>query len=170
MSMACLRRHCRCALGARYVIPDYAHPDWKLPATANERTYLQQTFNARPIDPQPDPVLQALAQPGTADLVHFACHGQAESEHIGHARSVLEGRVEGADFVPTYLEAATVDTFARLRDPQLVQPIVFLNACQAGRAGYKLTGIGGFAHAFLRAGAGAFVGTLWSVGDEPAFF
>lgn len=47
--------------------------------------------------------------------------------------------------------------------------MVFLNACQAGRAGYKLTGIGGFAQAFLKGGAGAFVGTLWSVGDEPAF-
>jgi CHAT domain-containing protein len=46
--------------------------------------------------------------------------------------------------------------------------MVVLNACQAGRQNWKLTGIGGFAQAFLRRGAGAFVGTLWSVGDAPA--
>jgi hypothetical protein len=154
---------------ARFIIPDYPHPDWKLPGTVLEREYVQQAFNALAIEPQPNPVTQVLAQPGAVDLLHFACHGEAESDNITHARIVLEGRVEGPNFVPTYLEAATVDTFARFRDPEHVQPIVFLNACQAGRGGYKLTGIGGFAQAFLRAGAGAFVGTLWSVGDEPAF-
>jgi len=41
-------------------------------------------------------------------------------------------------------------------------------ADRARRAGYKLTGIGGFSQAFLRKGAGAFVGTLWSVSDAPA--
>jgi CHAT domain-containing protein len=46
--------------------------------------------------------------------------------------------------------------------------MVVVNACQAGRAGYKLSGVGGFANAFLTGGAGAFVGTLWSVGDNPA--
>ena len=47
-------------------------------------------------------------------------------------------------------------------------PVIVLNACQVGRQGYQLTGNGGFAQAFLKAGAGAFVGTLWSVGDQPA--
>jgi hypothetical protein len=155
---------------ARYVIPDYPHPDWKLPSTVRERAYLQKTFSAQPVDPQPDPVLQVLAKPGSADLLHFACHGEADSQNISRARIVLQGRVEGQNFVPTYLDAATVNTFARLRSPERLQPIVFLNACQAGRAGYKLTGIGGFAQSFLKAGAGAFIGTLWSVGDEPAFF
>jgi CHAT domain-containing protein len=45
---------------------------------------------------------------------------------------------------------------------------VVLNACQIGRARWRLTNIGGFPAAFLRRGAGAFVGTLWSVGDQPA--
>jgi CHAT domain-containing protein len=48
------------------------------------------------------------------------------------------------------------------------RPLVFVNACQVGRAGYKLTGLGGFAQAFLGAGAGIFARTLWSVGDELA--
>ncbi len=48
------------------------------------------------------------------------------------------------------------------------QPIVLLNACQIGRTGYALTGISGFAQAFLKGGVGAFIGSLWSVGDRPA--
>jgi hypothetical protein len=154
---------------ARYVIPDYPHPDWQLPETAKERLYLEHTFSATALEPQPNPVRVALAQPGTMDLLHFACHGEAESDNITHARLVLQGRVEGANFVPTHLNASVVATFARLRGDDGVQPIVFLNACQAGRAGYHLTGIGGFAQAFLCAGAGAFIGSLWSVGDQPAF-
>lgn len=154
---------------ARYVIPKYPDPSMQLPATLNERLYLEQTFMATAIEPQPNPVREALTQPGAFDLVHFACHGEADSQAIAHARIVLQGRMEG-EFVPSYLNASTVESFGRLRADDGVQPIVFLNACQAGRAGYQLTGIGGFAQAFLRAGAGAFVGTLWSVGDQPAFF
>jgi hypothetical protein len=155
---------------ARYVIPVYAHPDWALPETAHERTYLEKSFRATAIDPQPNPLRKALSAEGSFDLLHFACHGEAESDNISYARVVLEGRVEGPNFVPAHLNASTVETFGRLKGADGVQPLVFLNACQAGRAGYKLTGIGGFAQAFLRAGAGAFVGTLWSVGDEPAFW
>jgi hypothetical protein len=154
---------------ARYVIPDYVDPELQLPSTLNERLYLEQTFAAVPIEPQPNPLRAALTAPGTFDLLHFACHGEADSSAISQARIVLAGRDEG-ELVRTYMNASTVETFARLRGADGVQPIVFLNACQAGRAGYQLTGIGGFAQAFLKAGAGAFVGTLWSVDDQPAFF
>ncbi len=47
-------------------------------------------------------------------------------------------------------------------------PIVFLNACQAGSEGYSLTGIGGWAQQFIKVGASAFIGTLWSVTDVEA--
>ena len=43
-----------------------------------------------------------------------------------------------------------------------------LNACQAGRAGELLTTVGGFAKAFLDAGASAFVSCLWSVQEQPS--
>ena len=33
---------------------------------------------------------------------------------------------------------------------------------------YALTGVSGFAQAFLKGGAGAFIGSLWAVGDRPA--
>ncbi len=57
---------------------------------------------------------------------------------------------------------------SNLRNSDGNRPLVFVNACQVGRLGYKLTGLGGFAQAFLTAGAGVFAGTLWSVGDHPA--
>ena len=43
-----------------------------------------------------------------------------------------------------------------------------LNACQVGRAGELLTTVGGFAKAFLDAGASAFVSCLWSVQEQPS--
>ena len=50
---------------------------------------------------------------------------------------------------------------------------MFINACQTGRTGAGLGGVGGFADAFLRpgskCGAGAFIGALWSVDDKLAF-
>ncbi|HYA13932.1 MAG TPA: CHAT domain-containing protein [Syntrophales bacterium] len=48
------------------------------------------------------------------------------------------------------------------------RPLVFLNACQIGQGGMSLTGIGGWASRFLAAGAGAFIGPLWSVYDQSA--
>jgi hypothetical protein len=155
---------------ARYIIPDYPHPDWKLPATQVERRYLEQTFHATAITPQPNPVREALKGPAAFDLLHFAGHGMAENGNIAHAQILLEGRVENNNFIPVYLSATTVEQFANLRgaEPGGNRPMVVLNACQAGRAGYVLTRIGGFASAFLTRGAGIFVAALWSVGDQPA--
>lgn len=49
------------------------------------------------------------------------------------------------------------------------KPLIFLNACHTGRGAPSLTGMGGLASAFLKAGAGAFVGSLWSLEDEQAY-
>jgi len=46
--------------------------------------------------------------------------------------------------------------------------MVVVNARQSSRQSWQLTAVGGFAQAFLQAGAGIFVGTLWSVVDRPA--
>jgi hypothetical protein len=153
---------------ARYVIPDYKNPNLQLPETKLERDFLVREFGASAIEPQPNPVRQSLEQPGNFDLLHFACHGEADSGDITDAQVVLEDRIEGQNFVNTFLNAATVGAFANLKAEDGQQPMIVLNACQAGRAGYTLTGIGGFAEGFLRGGAGLFVGTLWSVGDFPA--
>jgi CHAT domain-containing protein len=48
------------------------------------------------------------------------------------------------------------------------RPLVFLNACQTGRADVGLVRLGGWATASLASRAGSFVGTLWSVRDGAA--
>jgi len=154
---------------ARYVIPHYPHPDWDLPGTRDEEKFLKKRFAAKPVPPEAAAVRDLLGKPGSFDLLHFAGHGFAESKDIANAQIMMEGRLDGqGNYLPAYLSATTVEQFADLSLPEGLRPIVVLNACQAGRAGYRLTSIGGFAQAFLKGRAGAFVGALWSVGDAPA--
>lgn len=80
----------------------------------------------------------------------------------------MQGRVEGSKYIRDYLNASTAEFHSNFKFDERPRPMIFLNACQLGRASYKLTGTGGFARAFLRSGASAFVGALWSVGDHPA--
>lgn len=152
----------------RYVVPDYPHPDDKLPEARAERRFLERTFDAQEVEPQPAAVRKLLRGPGAFDLLHFACHGVADSGDIGHAALLLEGRVEGGNVIPSSIDVATVRETSRLRDEAGNRPLVVLNACQVGRLGFSLTRVGGFAEAFLRRGAGAFIGSLWSVGDRSA--
>ncbi|HEV2840863.1 MAG TPA: CHAT domain-containing protein [Chthoniobacterales bacterium] len=152
---------------ARYVIPHYPHPDYVLPEAEQEYQFLEHEFGATSVEPKSDAVRKLLSEPGSFDLLHFACHGVADQDNIANAQLLMEGRVEGSSYIPDHFSATTAEAHANLRSDGAA-PIIVLNACQAGRAGYKLTGIGGFARAFLRRGAGAFIGTLWSVGDSPA--
>jgi hypothetical protein len=152
----------------RYIAPDYPHPDYKLPQAQAEATYLARTLGATAVVPQLNDVRKLLHQGGAFDLLHFAGHGVAEHDNIANAQLMLEGWVENGNYLPAYLSATTVEQFAQLDDAQGHRPIVVINACQAGRAGYKLSGMGGFARAFLTGKAGVFVGALWSVGDQPA--
>ena len=152
---------------ARYIVPDYPDPDWALPETTAERDFLEDTFGATAVTPAQREVRELLRKPGAFDLLHFAGHGLAEVEDISDAQILLEGRMEDGRFVQDPLSARTVAGFANLANKDGA-PIVVLNACQVGRQGYELTSIGGFSDAFLDAGAGVFVSSLWSVGDTPA--
>jgi hypothetical protein len=153
---------------ARYVIPDYPDRRYALPDAQAEGTFLEKAFGATAVVPQPTPVRELLSTKGAFDLLHFAGHGAAETEAITEARLLLQGRIEDGRYIEAPLTTTTVNTRANLRGADGSRPLVVLNACQAGRLGYGLTGIGGFAQAFLNGGAGAFVGTQWSVGDVPA--
>lgn len=152
---------------ALYVIPRYPDPRIRLPQAELEARFLKEQFDAEAVEPQPAPVRQLISRPGHFDLLHFACHGEAEQDNISNARLLLEGRVEDGRYVPDSLSSTTVASYCNLKG-EGNRPMVVLNACQIGREGYSLTGTGGFAEAFLRGGAGVFVGTLWAVGDSPA--
>jgi hypothetical protein len=158
---------------ARFVIPEYPSEEWALPETAEERTYLESTFGATPIEPHLNPVRKAISTPGTFDLLHFAGHGIATGGSVSDSRIMLEGSmVPGAagqpEYEPEELESTTIGQFADLQSRDGSRPIVVLNACQVGRLGRQLTSTGGFAEAFIGGSAGLFLSSLWSVMDEPA--
>jgi CHAT domain-containing protein len=138
-----------------------------LPEAKAEAEHLRDQYGFAPVEPTAAAVRQFLSA-GDFDVLHFACHGEAEQENVANAVLLMEGRLEGSNYIRDYLNVSTVEFHSRFQNSQHPGPIIFLNACQVGRAGYKLTGTGGFARAFLRRGASAFVGALWSVGDHPA--
>jgi CHAT domain-containing protein len=110
----------------------------------------------------------ALLQSGEFDLLHFVGHGTASTNEIVDAQLLLEGSVDTHEnYCREPLRVSVVARYLRC-DHSDGGPLVFLNACQAGRLGHQLTSLGGFATAFLDNGAGAFVSSLWSVGDRLA--
>jgi hypothetical protein len=151
------------------VVPQYpAGSGYELAETEGEFAFLQQTFDATRLNPQPMDVQHIIERPGEFDLLHFAGHGFAEIKDIGNSQIMLEGQVQDNAWVANYFSSNRVESYADLRQSDGNRPMVVLNACQVGRGGYKLTSMGGFAQAFIRQQAGAFISSLWSVGDAPA--
>ncbi|MGW0335967.1 NACHT N-terminal Helical domain 1-containing protein [Streptomyces sp. NPDC003011] len=100
--------------------------------------------------------LTRLIEGGGVGLLHFACHNA-----FGPGGS----RVTMADgpFDPIDLSFA-----AELRSLRDNHPLVFFNACRsAGEIDWFGADLG-WAQQFLRAGAGAFIGTLWPVRSRSA--
>jgi hypothetical protein len=102
-------------------------------------------------------VLEALAS-GIYDGWHFTGHGADYREDPDRAELLLEDR-------PALTPRDLLGEAANLK---LQNPIVFQNACQSSRGGFSLTGVGGWARRFMEAGAGAFIGTHWSISDRAA--
>ncbi len=151
----------------RSLIPDYLDPAYVLAHTAAESEFLTDRFGATPLRATPAGV-RKLLRSGDFDLLHFAGHGMADPADIADAKVLLQGRRKAGAVIQEYLSATTVSENAAWAKPGAARPIVVLNACQVGRGGEQLSTLGGFAKAFLQSGAGAFVSSLWSVGDEPA--
>lgn len=103
-------------------------------------------------------VAEAL-QSGIYDGWHFIGHARFEASDPNRSAINLE---QGETLRPEFISG-------KLRNLGKGQPLVFLNACQTGQAAASLTGTGGWARRFLDAGAGGFVGTLWSIRDQAAF-
>jgi hypothetical protein len=99
-------------------------------------------------------LLQAL-QYGDIGLLHFSCHNSFTRGAPNASRILLGNQ----PFEPVFLEAHA----GRLADP-----LVFLNACRTDGQAPLYTTVEGWASSFLRAGAGAFIGSLWEVTDTSA--
>ncbi|MET9965210.1 CHAT domain-containing protein [Streptomyces sp. NPDC006356] len=101
-------------------------------------------------------VVSDLIDEGAAGLLHFACH---------NVFTGVGSRVTMADGAFDPLDLAYAAQSGSLRT---THPLVFFNACRsAGEIGWFATSLG-WAPQFLRAGAGAFIGTLWPVRSESA--
>lgn len=103
--------------------------------------------------------LQKMLASGQYDAWHFSGHGAYRNPDPNRSVMVLENNEE---FSP-------INITGKVRNLGKPRPLVFLNACQIGRGGKTLTGVGGWARQFLLAGAGAFIGAYWSVYDKPAY-
>jgi hypothetical protein len=104
----------------------------------------------------PTSVRQACAS-GQYDAFHFSGHGRAV-QLADRAEIRLEDRTA---FSP-------VNLYGDARRLGERRPLVFLNGCHTGRAGFSLTGLGGWAEHLLAIGCAAFVGTHWAVQTESA--
>ncbi|MDH7485345.1 MAG: CHAT domain-containing protein [Anaerolineae bacterium] len=99
-----------------------------------------------------------LLEQGAVSLWHFACHGNFNSERPEESSVELaDGELRPSDIVGP-----------RATGVKLSKPLVFLNACHTSQLGFALTGLGGWAERFVKAGASGFVGSAWEVHDELA--
>ena len=140
------------------IIPD----DSKLHFSKDEKSYLQslKTNDRQCLEVEANylKVKQAFSQ-GTFDVIHFTGHGASRDQDPIKSCIVLEN---GSELKPN-------DLYGKSQNLGKAHPLVFLNACQSGQSGFSLTDIGGWAKPFLDAGAGAFVGTYWSIYDHGGF-
>jgi len=155
------------------LVPEYQHDGYKLPEAQNEIPFLTQKFKAIECPANLGDVHALLRGPDQFDFLHFAGHGEADQKKIGSSGLLVRADLNPADpnnAIVVSLEARVVSAIMRVNsagaDP--TRPMVVLNACRAGRVGWSLTKLGGFAEAFLSRGAGLFIGAHWSIGDQPA--
>jgi hypothetical protein len=151
----------------RTICPEYADPMFKNDVGLLEAAYLHDRFGARPVTATPDGVERVL-RGGSFDLLHFSGHGAADAADIADAKVLLKGRRRGQEVLQEFLTSTDVSQNVAWAGTGKPGPLVVLNACQTGRGGELFTTVGGFAKAFLDAGASAFVSCLWSVHEEPA--
>lgn len=151
-----------------YLVGDYPNQTQK--ALSEDAKYLASSLPGRGIQPakiaSTEREMLLALEAGAFDVLHIACHGQSDQQKIDDARLIIGDRQTIRHGVqPIAIDALTVQQTAKLATRG---PLVFLNACQSGREGQSLTRLGGWPAAFWTAGAGAFVGTSWSVYEKPA--
>ncbi len=108
--------------------------------------------------PTVDEVAAAITD-GRPGIVHASAHGLFAAAAPDESVLALGAR---RPFRPSDLAGDLRQALRRDR------PLVFLNACQLGRQGWSLTGLGGWAERLLASGAGAFLAPAWTVRDRAA--
>jgi hypothetical protein len=108
-----------------------------------------------------DAFVEALQNP-SFDVLHVACHGDVKEDNIERAELVITDELVNGRPKLVSISANAVGKIARFGTRR---PLVFLNACEAGRLGESLTTWGGWPSRLINAGAGAVVGASWPVRD-----
>jgi hypothetical protein len=90
-------------------------------------------------------------------LLHFACHNTFDPD-IGSAI-----RIGATLFTPDVLTHIADEE--RLADSA---PLIFINACRAAGLALSFNKLEGWASQFMKAGASAFIGSLWEVADTSS--
>ncbi|WP_433362302.1 DUF4407 domain-containing protein [Actinoplanes sp. CA-142083] len=140
---------------AQFVVPPRA------PANASAEVARVREILRRPdggVISHLDELLGVLDSGGAAGMLHFVCHNKFSLEKGG---SSIE--MDGGPFVPEMLNRAV--TRRSLHDHH---PLVFVNACRSAGAAPEYTRMMSWANQFMKAGAGAFVGSLWPVNSDRA--
>ena len=132
----------------------------KLPWVKDELEWLIQHYNPIVIPLKSGDLVKFL-DTGTAQAVHFACHGKMSFLTPLLSLLIMEDH-------PANLKPTTISRFEVQKGLGANHPIVFLNACQTGAEGYTLGLVAGFPAAFLKAGASAVISPLWTISDAHA--
>jgi hypothetical protein len=145
------------------VAPDYPGPKpKKLAHSADEVRLVTSIFPGDRIHPANVDTISEHVTNGARSLLHFVCHGNAESQ-IG----IQEIYLEGGNLTLSSLEVGDIEALEQAFRAR--KTLVFLNACEVGRNALALVGIGGFAKEFIQIGAAGVIAPLWSVRDSIAF-
>jgi hypothetical protein len=143
------------ALGpAAFVVPP-ASPDDALDEIATIRATVPATATSPVLETRDD--VNDLIYSGRFGLLHFACHNSFDPA-AGSAITFGEQTYQPDD----------LSVLARRGTLRGTSPLVFLNACRSAGDVTGITSLNGWAGQFMRAGAGAFIGTLWAVRTETA--
>jgi hypothetical protein len=131
-----------------------------LATSAEEADWVCEHFGGVAVTPAIQETLESVLADNPVGLVHFVAHGRSEP-----------GRPQTLDLEndATLSSNQIVGGMPKLeRAFRAKAPLVFINACEVGRQTPSLVGAGGFAQAFLSAGARGVVAPLWSVKDSLA--
>jgi CHAT domain-containing protein len=139
------------------VAPEYSGA-LALPNQALELTALRQFQGYRAVAPTLSSIAQLFAN-FPEGIIHFSGHGDVRQAGGRSPQYVV--RMQDGD-----LDTSTWEGMTSARTDH--HPLVFLNACETGQAQRIANFVDGWAPKVLEAGAGGYVGAMWSVGDKGA--
>lgn len=152
------------------IAPEYAENALQLDRTIDEIRVLRSRLGIEPLSASRAQDISAVVSK-EFDLLHFAGHGRWKTDDPRGQQLLLALFDDaGSDPSASYLDADVRRDLPdrAIRDSDTRGPLVFLSACDVGRLQSGKAGLGGFAEAFLRGGAGAFIGCSWAVRDDVA--